>query len=338
MPAIFLALFFFLGPAFSNPTSFGLPDKTVIVIGCTIYNPSGAKIKSYPGRFCIFLDDGSIVSSTATTLRLINPDDTVRWEIPGNYPRHLNISNDGKRILTTRSALEKGDGEIWRQDELMVIDLDGKILAQRKASELLPLKETWAVSPIVYQETEARIEKSHFNSIYEIPALKGKHDPRLKEGHIIANSVFLGALVLTPDLKTVVAHFPKEELNSGLVHDVQVMPEGKILFFNNRLRVPSGLRASGAHIYDPQRKKFTYTFKADPPEIFYSDCCGSVQIISEKYLLLAGFQGSGFFIEMKSGKIVKQFSPSFEMNSFGGQNIFLMKALNLEGFLAKRKL
>jgi hypothetical protein len=200
---------------------------------CQIFSLKGEALRIVPGDLCLFLDDGSFVSSTDRYLRFFSKSDEVVWEHRGHFHHQMNFSEDRKRILALSSAFE---GTI-RQDKFLILDFKGRVLHTLTTDSLLqqaglPGLEGFFFIPSWKSEKET----SHFNSIYEIPPLVASNLPSyLKEGNVIVNSLDLGFFILSPDLQTVLYHARFPNSFAHRVHDVQVTQDGHFIYFNNNL-------------------------------------------------------------------------------------------------------
>ncbi|MFL5784914.1 MAG: hypothetical protein ACJ76H_09915, partial [Bacteriovoracaceae bacterium] len=208
------------------------PDwkKLWVQNACHLYNFE-RQVKTYPGKLCIFLSDGSFISATDTSLKKFSPARELVWEIPGHYHHQLNLSPDNKRILALSSEIVLRKKVRERDDVLLVIDLNGKILNRMNAREYV-LREglellNWEKPPEL-RVVNAEIETTHFNSFYEIADnAYASSVPYMKPGNYIINSVDLGIFILSNDLQNVLAHHLNFDHHH--LHDVQVSPDGNFL-------------------------------------------------------------------------------------------------------------
>ncbi len=256
---------------------------------CQIYSLSGEALQIVPGDLCLFLDDGSFVSSTDRYLRFFSKNDEVIWEHSGHFHHQMNFSQDRKRILALSSAF---DGTI-RQDRFLILDLTGKVLHSQTTDSLLHQANLPALKNFFsIPSWKSERETSHFNSIYEIPPTQGLDLPSyLKEGNVIVNSLDLGFFILSPDLQTVLYHARFPNSYEHRVHDVQVTPEGNFIYFNNNVNfgqktnfIISGPEVgnfySGVYEVKPQTFEIVRWFESNPKEMFYSWVSSNVQRLS----------------------------------------------------------
>lgn len=264
--------------------------------------------KVFPGARCLFLEDGSLISSSDHSITLISPAHKVVWDKPGIYHHQINLSSDGKRILTLKSEVVERDGKKVRDDVFEVLDMSGRVLFTRRAVDVITeageklVRES--ASPIL-RDLKADEESGHFNSIYEIPENRlSKSAPALAAGNIIVNSLWVGYFILTPDLKKVLHHRKLTTSYTHEVHDVQVTKDGRILLFNN-FRVSPGEKIvphSAIQTYDLDGK-LTFDYHAKEKELFYSPTCGSVQDMGE-YFFIGHIVMGGYFYSKAQKKIL----------------------------------
>ncbi len=315
-----------------------LPDGVYLVNGCKIFNNVGAKVKEFPGRICLFHPDGRVILATETSLRMLNPKLETVWELPVKVHHQLTFSTDKKSILALLSENKKMDSGILRQDRLAIISLDGKILSDVIANDLLKQqiagKEPVKLPPWIVKTYGADFEQTHFNSIYEIPANSSKI-AFLKSGNIIVNSIGIGACVLTPDLKTVLDCRTFPSTHENRVHDVQITPEGNYIYFNNEASASKTLHSSAVDEFNPASKKITFHFAANPAVLFYSPICGGVQVLDKDYLLVSHVQNGAYVIHRKSRKVMGYF-PYLSMEDYNMtiQPTQQIKAAKLSSFLS----
>ncbi len=294
------------------------PQAIYIQGGCTIYSMGGDKIAGFPGGFCQFLDNGSFISVDDTHLRYFNNRREIVWDVTGNFHHQLNLSNDRKRALTLTWTIVEKDGKKIRADHFLIVNIaDGKVLHDVIAQDILEGKVELLKEPLGINskfQVPADYETSHFNSIYEIPKLETKRNPSfIQEGNIVVNSLYLGAFILSPDLKQVL-HAQKfsASLNHH-VHDVQVLPDGNFLFFNNKHAKGVLMPYSAVDIVTPVTDKTVWEFTANPPSTFYSPVAGGAQMIGKDSVLFAGIM-SGTFIVNKETKVLKFFQHRTHMD------------------------
>lgn len=312
--------------------------KLSLVNGCRIYNFSANWVKTIPGQYCLFNDDGSVISADDKVIRRFNKLREVVWEIPGHFHHQINFTNDGKNILALSSELLKENNRDVRYDKFMIISMDGKVLHEQSARELLyqtkqksldfkmnaPMKEIFKV------ENEA----THFNSIYEIPEIAAKNVPSyIRKNNIIINGIEHGTFILSPDLKTILKHELFDQVQHN-IHDVQVRRNGHYLFFNNRADEEFSvmLKYSAIQELDPQTKKKIFEFTGNPKYLFYSPYCGAVQEIDNDLIGISHVI-NGFYFYSRSAKTIVASVPGFIGNELVYHPSQQIKAYDLDQFI-----
>ncbi len=304
-------------------------DETYLVSACRIYKGSGLKLREFPGQICVFMDDGKFLSATSDKLRLFGVRSEVIWEIDGHFHHQVNLSPDGKRILTLSSEV---DGKS-RTDKFMIISLEGKILAERNASDVLKGKKltlNWPVMDTALSDKGILLENSHFNSIYEVPLQTNKKS-QFQQGQIVVNGLVQGIFVLSPDMKNIIRHVIYQGSKNHSLHDVQVTGTGNFLVFNNEKKGDHSHTTIDE--FDPSSQKIIYQFKADPPEVFYSKNAGGVQEIGTDHLIVSSHLSGTYLINRKTNK-VENLNRNTHMDTFKFIPVQQVKAQNLSRFLS----
>jgi len=289
-----------------------------LVEGCRIFDWQSRTLGQYPGSFCHFFTDGSFISADYHSLKFFTKDNQVKWEISGGFHHQIKVSPDGKRILALGSTVIINKGVKYRADKFYVINLAGKILHEQTADVVFAqVKVPWIGwhAPRWAQEQEEALknELSHFNSIYEIPTLKtGKAVESFTAGDIIINSLVAGGFVLSADLKTV-KHVIKlnEFSHNHSLHDLQVLPNGHLLYFNNNSGDSDSENAySTIDELDFEKKKLVFEFLAKPRELFHSRFAGGVIALDDDRLLFSGEMSGLFLYSRRQKKIISSSSAA----------------------------
>ncbi len=278
--------------------------------GCTVYN-FDREVKNFPGKMCIFLEDGSFVSAGQDSIKKFRADRTVVWELPGLFHHQLNLSHDKTRVLGLMSDITIRETRKEIDDIIVIINLDdGKVLYRRNARDILSSSKYFPIqssgSPLV-KSGKADLETSHFNSIYEIPENKGQGKaPFLKSGNIIINSHGIGIFILSHDLSKVLYEKSYSLSSNNGIHDVQVTSTGEFLIFNNFVQDPTTpYLYSAIQIFDPVSEKLTFDYPNGPDRaLFFSVACGGVQILDNDHIFFSHLVNGGFIYSRKEKKII----------------------------------
>lgn len=274
--------------------------------GCALYDTKDF-FKLFPGNICIFLNDGSFISAGTKAIRRISREEKILWEKEGHFHHQVNLTPDGKRLLTLTSEIVERNKRKERDDVIRIFDLSGNELYRRSVIDLLPEVN---LSPLDWSKAPetvalgAEIETSHVNSIYEIPANPQENKTAyMKSGNIIINSSRLGIFILSPDLRKILYHkqFPQSFFHA--LHDVQVGGDGNFLLFNNNVPTDGFHRWSAIQKYDPVKEKITFEWTSLPKEMFYSPACGGVQEIG-KYIFFNHITNGGYVYSKKEKKVI----------------------------------
>ena len=338
---VMIFLLLILDPTNGARASSSYEGKHHLVNGCKIHSLSGIQIKRIPGHYCQFLDNGDFLSMTVNTLKYIRSNGAVKWSLDGKHFHHqLNLSEDRQRVLTMASVEKEIKGIRYRVDQFFVYDInDGKVLFQADADQII---ESSGVNPTTYKGGfpanifSASDEYSHFNSFYEIPAFtptRATH-PAIRKGNYIINSIGLGVMVLDSNLKKVLFHKQFRQSYNHNVHDVQVTGRGTLIAFVNVAAANDMLHYSSVIELDPLTTSTIFEFKADPPSMFLSLHCGSVQDLGKGLILFSHHYAGVYIYNTNTRKMV-----------FSNQKLFIdvdrvipaqqIKIENLDLFLKK---
>lgn len=329
-------------------------DNLTLANGCRLFQLDGFNFKTFPGSMCLFLDDGNLISANENAIRLFNPKNEVVWEIKGHFHHQINLTNDKKSILALSSAVSAGPEGARRQDKVMIISLDGKVLHEKLADDIFTEAKSsptkMLIDPHMRYLFGSGHEISHLNSIYAIPENKNeKKYPYLKAGNIIINGLQTGIHILNSDLSKVVKYIElKKHTIAHAIHDVQVTPEGNILLFNNAVLThhkiyhthPNWRSFNNLHSAIQEFKIPSLTlvkkFETDPVELFYSKACGSIQEIDSDTWLFTHIV-SGTYVYSKSKKKVIQSISATHLNDHQFIPTQQVKAWDLRKFLSHWK-
>lgn len=293
-------------------------SKLHFLDGCTIYTLEKIEL-ALPGSFCLFLDDGTVFSAS-NNIRRINKDKSIAWDLPGNFHHQMNLSIDKKRILAIGFEIVTVEGTKYRDDVLYVIDLDGKVLNRRDLTSIYKESGIRMISNVEEMAINAgaSAERSHFNSIHEMP-----------DGKIIANSLHLGFFIFSPDLSKILYHKKFEPRHR--LHDVQMSFNGNLIFFRN-LGKDTSPPYSSIEEFDMKNDKINWSYTPKPIGILFSPLRGSVQEIDKDLIFFNDLKHGGFFYSRKKKTVVRSVPGKFGKP---GTNDFFhqIKVIDAEKFL-----
>lgn len=255
---------------------------TYLVIGCEVYDLEGNLKRSYPGVFCIFQDDGSVISYDATKMELTKYDRLLKkqWGLKRHFHHYMTLMNNGNLLVNSSMMKDTKGYKKVRLDQVMIINQEGKILntytfqpdfSIQRGFEL-PMKTKWD------ENLDFNYEFSHLAASDEVEY----ELPGIPSGSIILtfNSQFNTTLFMDANLSKIIDyqnfHYP--------IHDAQVINNKEIMMFrNNRKPVTTKDDFSGLVIYDIENQKEVYQFSEGSFGIFG----GSVQKINEDIFLMS---------------------------------------------------
>lgn len=277
---------------------------------CNILTNKGELVKVFPGKLCLFLDDGSFVSVHENGIRRYDKKNEILWDVEGNFHHQINLSHDKKRILAIGSKVESIAKKLIRIDTISIIDLNGRVLNEIGAEKLLEwTNQSSSDFPVPHWEsdTRAKIEMTHLNSIHEVPKLSSaRNDLPFSEGDYIVNGLAHGLFVLSPDLKRIRLHKIITSSTIHRVHDAQVLASGRILFFNNMVSDSTDFnRYSAIQEFDPVTERIASIFEANPAAMFYSRVCGSVQALDEDTIMFSDRLNAAYIYSLKKKVIIQ---------------------------------
>ena len=106
--ALYLIIFFTNLQIFAE--AIPVPEEKHI-IGCVILSSKGEVVFDFPGRFCIFLDDGSYISNVIIDglqhVVRFGPQSEIIWKRKMEAHHQINLSPDKKRVLVLSSEKSK---------------------------------------------------------------------------------------------------------------------------------------------------------------------------------------------------------------------------------------
>jgi len=288
---------------------------------CTISNKKGVILKSFDGLRCLYLENGSVISSGVDFLQMHDKEMNLLWKKNIHTHHLMNSSLDKKHILVMTSTIHKDEKTQTseRFDKLSLYNLKGEELRsfdyyknQKALNSIVPseLSSVWRNKEIgaFNKVWKVEIERSHANSFYEIDNNKASvKNKAFSKGNYIVNSADnIGTFVLDSKLEKILWHMPiKQSRENEIFHDARVLSSGDISLYHNR----SGKNYSEIKLYNPITKKMKSLLKGSPPESFASlECCGSAEILDNGNILSTIYIKGGHVVELNSkGKILWRF-------------------------------
>jgi hypothetical protein len=330
---------------------------------CKLLDLKGDLVNQFPQSQCAFFDDGRVVGASQTELSLYGADGGKLWRHELNAHHTIRINSE-KNILVMHSSIHRYLTRLTRFDRVGIFNSDGAELKHfdfyehRKAILKLAHKNSRSYDGPTFRTlweppesrgaisrnkfTPVNHEFSHANSFFEIPAntLEAK-DSRFAAGNYIVHVNGLDLiLILDRNLKRILWSVDTSRVGDhvGNIHDVQLLPSGKILFFNNMYTEV----ASAIEELDPISLARKVLFLGTKENHFYGDSQGSVQLLHDGHLLVAQFQrniGGRLFEADSSGKII--FDWRLKRNGLTGramEGLQEVKLLDLSEFVKQNLL
>jgi hypothetical protein len=303
--------------------------NTHLVNGCTLFNWRGERVKIFPGSFCQFFNDGSLLTGVIDSLKYMTKDSEIKWEYKGHIHHQVNLSHDLQRILVMSSDYIPKDGENYRIDRFVVLSKEGKVLHSESAANYMKQ---------VNEKGYAKSELTHFNSFYEIPEITGNAPEYIKKGNYIVNSYGVGVFILSSDLKKVL-HFRKIHTSFwNSIHDAQILPNGRMIYFNNSgLYTSQKIDFSTIEEMDLNTNKIEFEFRASPEATFFSLHCGGVQKIDEDNILFSHMLTGTYVYSKKKKTIVKYLYQTHMVDFFRFFPSQQVKAVDVRAFMSHWK-
>lgn len=298
--ALFSSLFILIS-AIAKPA---FAEQLHNVIYCEIYDLNKNLIRAVPGTHCLFLNDGHYLSARGASLTFYSPNNLVVWQKRIHAHHQLNGTIDGQKFLVMSSEIKhvnkKGD---VRFDTFHIMNRKGDIEktfslyeAQNQFDPLLWQKKLNLIYKFDWDlesYPQLKWEFSHANSFYEIPPNPtAKKNSAFAAGNFIININSLDiSIILDSHLKKVLwfANHPRAEFEN--IHDMQVLPNGHLLFFRNNNtsflnnNPSSGGVFSSIEEFDPVKKVSAWVYKKKPQNLFFTEYCGGAQLLDNGHIL-----------------------------------------------------
>lgn len=299
------AIFFIVGVFFVSLNS-GCSHKPLIsnlrsdiyIARCVVLNSEFEVVRRLSsGWVCIPRSDGGWLSSDSESLTSFSSDGTVEWQKRGHYHHQMRIYND-KILFVLSSEVKDIKGAPTKFDIVQKLDLKtGQLLASFSMYEALfeskILQEPHFVSFVRDASfkssrffSNAKLERTHLNSIH------------VSSDKVVVNDLSGGAFVLDHSLsfiRTVSEGSSRGPHKYRFVHDLQILSDGSILFFNNLYTRSSGGVRSSFKVHHNLGTQVLFGFPSEEKDFQSVSCCGGVEKLGELYLV-------GFPVDVKVGE------------------------------------
>jgi hypothetical protein len=255
------------------------------IIACTILSSKGEIVFGYAGRYCVFLDDGSYISSVIIDklphVVRFGPHNEIIWKRKIEAHHQINLSPDKKRVLVLSSERSKKFICNVRFDVLNVLDIrTGKTLfywnTKDYITDLIRILRSFS-TPLLQSISDYsgwNCEITHLNSAYEISDNENsKINSAFSAGNYILNFYGFGrVIIIDKNTKKIVweSSLGSKRLNLLNLHDVQVLEDGNILYARNFDFLPDVRKSSSFELFNPTTEKTTVIYPLDKKEYFFS--------------------------------------------------------------------
>ncbi len=308
--------FFFLLVLFIS----SLNAKTIHFSGvCRIYDEQGLNLIAFPGKRCLFLEDGRMFSLGKNSLKSYSGNTSLIWEMPvSDRYSHATFSNDKKKIqlVTVSVSPDKKEFSVL----LYVLSLEGEILQYRALTDIGVAKDYKGIPP----------------QMVEIP--KVANGPEwMKEGNYLYTGNPRGILVFSHDLKQILHTIKVPTSLNQDISEVSVSPEGKILYLN-RFAKECSMQAPASTLeeMDPSTGKVTFRYPEIPHALFFIPVGGSVQSLDSD-VVLANHPMTGLFVISKKNKRIMRYMRTFHFDKSGLRPPEVLRSDDLANFLKNWK-
>jgi hypothetical protein len=320
------------------PAPLALPALPHVKSGCRVYDLAGHPIRSFAGSQCLFFKDGSYLVGSERDLALIDANQETKWK-HSLFTNHILTETSHGDFLVNASEIHKLGRKRVRYGVLHKFSHDGRELGRfsmydhrKEFLDFLHEAEAKALKSFGWEIDvfpDVKFEFSHINSYYEIPNYGPQQIEGLRPGSIIVNTIFPKNVifVISPDLSRIESlHlFEIPQVDITMTHDVQVLPNGHVLLYNNlnsvRPTVFGKATFSSLDEFDPSRDwKLVWRYTEHPTRKFASPFCGGVQLLDNGHIFFSDISGQKHRVREieRSGKDVLDVELPIPPGEVGG--------------------
>lgn len=240
----------------------------------------------------------------------IDKDSNLLWSNRNRAHHDLEVLEDGSIYVLTREPRKYpilSEDKFVLEDFITILDADGKV--QRKVSLLKAMRGT----PFD-QNWRAKLEEHlggdlmHTNTLEVLDGSLEHVDPAFRAGNVMISSLLLH-LVAIVDMET-------EKVVWGQVgpyryqHDPQVLPNGRVLVFDNRGGGTDEQPGSRVLELDPATWEPVWSFEGSAAWPFYSQTCGLVQRLADGHTLITESDyGRAFEVDADGNPVWEFYNP-----------------------------
>jgi len=280
--------------------------------------PSSNEMTSGAWRRAALLEDGSLLALFEGLLLVkVDRESQLIWQFAGNPHHDLEVQPDGSiYVLTRRSVFRRGlhPERPILEDFVSILDSAGQEL--RRVSLIECFRNSDFRSLLTERPRRAG-DIFHTNTIEVLDGRLAERLPAFRAGNVLLSFRHLNAIaVVDLDQKRVVWAVQGPWIAQ---HQPTVLDNGNLLLFDN-----SGFDGSSQVVeFDPLTLELAWTWRADPPEDFFSLYCGSNQRLENGNTLISDSCSGRAFEVTGAGEIVWEFVNPHR----GGENDELIAAL-----------
>jgi hypothetical protein len=321
------------------------------VVGCTIYDMRGKPLKDVGGSLCVFLPDGGYISALQEEhdIYRANKNGKILWRDRLQAHHQLKLTSDGNHFILLTGQARAFRGQSVRFDQIQIRDLDNRKVKNfdffDHREELMTLagnehRKLWKIQSRF--KPVAPVEFAHLNSVYEIPDNKmAAINPAFEKGGYIVNANGLDLMfILDSQMQNILWSLRQIRNNADQsgYHDVQVLPSGHLLVYNNRafsMEETDGTSHTAIWDLNPLNNEPRVLYEGNPWGEFSGFLLGGVQLLKNGNLLVTDYvKGGRAQVVDPRGKVVWEFmNPRADPVTKRAYDMQEMKRMDLSRFL-----
>lgn len=255
-----------------------------LVIDCFVYDLRGELLQKYPGQYCVYLDDGSLISYDPSRSSVVKYDSSMKevWLLPRHAHHQMRLLSNGDLLVNSSEFKDFKKLKNVRFDSVLVVGQDGKIKKEfsfykyLQASNKLASRTAWGAS--WDRNLSFRNEVTHLAASHETySTLRLAHEKTIPKGSFVLSLNGDAVVIVDPDMKEVLLYQKITPLT--FFHDAQQFSDHELIFFRNSLS-PTPLADSeqaSVEVYDTEKNYVTKSLCSGLFSLFG----GGVQVIDK---------------------------------------------------------
>ena len=264
-------------------------------------------------RFYAYPDGDLLAIFEGAGIIRLDRASNLLWAIQNNAHHDLEIVGDEIYVLTREAHIVPRvfANTPLLEDYIDILDNDGNRLRRvslLEAYENSPFRDN--LYRLANEETENRTKGDlfHTNTLEIFDGALEHLDPMYAQGNALVSFRNIDTIAIV-DMESESIAWEARGI-WATQHQPTLLEDGSILFFDNNSRETS----SRVIRLDPASGEILWTYEGDPPNSFFSECCGSVQALPNGNILVTSTQrGRAFSLKGQSDQIVWQFeNPHFK--------------------------